>query len=87
MGNEPTSFVPAVGYWLIGVDDDDPALVVDGSEWSQGQSSSNIADQARALYSDRYAEFLDNVQAYAYYPFAVTQALCCHSRRRKLYQW
>lgn len=73
VGEEPTSFVPAVGYWEIGVDGDAQVLVVDGSRWSQGNTSSNIAEQARALYGDRYAEFLDNVQAYAYYPFAVAK--------------
>ena len=30
-----------------------------------------IADKARALYGERYAEFLDRVQAYAYFPYAV----------------
>ncbi len=73
IGAEPTSFIPTVGYWMIGVDGDNAVLMVDGSKWSQGESSRNIAEQARALYGDRYAEFLDNVQAYAYYPFAVAK--------------
>ena len=73
IGAEPTSFIPTVGYWMISVDGDNTVLMVDGSKWSQGESSSNIAEQARALYGDRYAEFLDNVQAYAYYPFAVAK--------------
>ena len=38
---------------------------------SQGQASAGLADKARALYGDRYAEFLDRVQAFAYYPYAV----------------
>ncbi len=73
VGGQPTSFIPAVGDWVVGVDGDNKVLVVDGSKWSQGQASANIAEQARALYGDRYAEFLDNVQAYAYYPFAVAR--------------
>ncbi|MBI1876959.1 MAG: hypothetical protein HYR94_01760 [Chloroflexi bacterium] len=48
-------------------------LVVDGRQWEQGQTSAGIAEQARTLYGERYAEFLDNVKAYAYYPFAVAQ--------------
>ena len=46
-------------------------LSVDGRQWKEGQSASGIADKARALYGERYAEFLDRVQAYAYYPYAV----------------
>ena len=47
------------------------ALAVDGRQWKEGQSSAGIADKARALYGERYAEFLDRVQAYAYFPYAV----------------
>jgi hypothetical protein len=36
-----------------------------------GQTSAGLADKARALYGERYAEFLDNVQTYAYFPIAV----------------
>jgi hypothetical protein len=32
-----------------------------------------VADKARAIYGERYAEFLDNVQAYAYFPYAVAK--------------
>ena len=39
----------------------------------KGQSSAGVADKARALYGDRYAEFLDRVQAYAYFPYAVAK--------------
>ena len=37
----------------------------------EGQSSAGVADKARALYGERYAEFLDRVQVYAYYPYRV----------------
>ena len=46
-------------------------LAVDGRQWKEGQSSAGIADKARALYGERYAEFLDRVQAYAYFPYVV----------------
>lgn len=73
VGAAPTTFVPAVGYWIVGVDGDNKVLVVDGRQWSKGQPPANIAEQARALYGDKYAEFLDSVQSYAYYPFAVAK--------------
>ncbi len=71
VGAMPVSFAAAVGNWIIGVDNGNQVLVVDGRKWSQGQASAGLADKARALYGERYAEFLDNVKAYAYYPFAV----------------
>lgn len=71
VGAPPQSFTPAVGNWLIGVDKGNKVLVVDGSQWKRGQASTGLADKARALYGERYAEFLDNVKAFAYYPFAV----------------
>lgn len=71
VGAEPKSFVPVVGFWRIENDGGKKVLVVDGRQWKEGQSSAGIADKARALYGERYAEFLDRVQAYAYYPYAV----------------
>src|SRR5437588_10442255 len=51
----------------------DKVLIVDGRQWKEGQTAAGIADKARALYGDRYAEFLDRVQAYAYFPYAVVK--------------
>lgn len=70
-GAEPKSFVPVVGFWRVEDDNGKKVVVVDGRQWKEGQSSAGIADKARALYGERYAEFLDRVQAYAYYPYAV----------------
>ncbi len=71
VGAPPRSFAPAVGNWIIGLDGDNKVLVVDGRQWRRGQPAADLADKARALYGERYAEFLDNVTAFAYYPFAV----------------
>jgi hypothetical protein len=71
VGAEPKSFVPVVGIWRIEDEAGKKVLAVDGRKWKEGQSSAGIADKARALYGERYAEFLDRVQAYAYYPYAV----------------
>ena len=75
VGAMPVSFAPAVGNWIIGIDKENQVLVVDGRKWRQGQAATGLADKARALYGERYAEFLDNVKAYAYYPFAVAQTV------------
>jgi hypothetical protein len=71
VGAEPKSFVPVVGFWRIEEDNGKNVLVVDGRQWKEGQTSAGIADKARALYGERYAEFLDRVQAYAYFPYVI----------------
>ena len=71
VGAEPKSFTAAVGNWVIVDDGGNKALSVNGSQWARGQTSAGLADKARALYGERYAEFLDNVQSYAYFPIAV----------------
>ena len=73
VGAEPKSFVSVVGVWRIENDGNNKVLVVDGRQWKEGQTSAGIADKARALYGDRYAEFLDRVQAYAYFPYVVAK--------------
>jgi hypothetical protein len=73
VGAEPKSFLSVVGIWRIEADGNNKVLVVDGRQWKQGQTAAGVADKARALYGDRYAEFLDRVQAYAYFPYAVVK--------------
>jgi hypothetical protein len=73
VGAEPTSLVSVVGIWRIENEGGKKVLAVDGRQWKEGQSSAGIADKARALYGERYAEFLDRVQAYAYYPYTVAK--------------
>jgi hypothetical protein len=73
VGAEPTALVSVVGIWRIEGESGRNVLAVDGRQWKEGQSSAGIADKARALYGERYAEFLDRVQAYAYYPYVVAK--------------
>jgi hypothetical protein len=75
VGAEPKSFVPVVGIWRIEDEAGRKVLAVDGRQWKEGQSSAGIADKARALYGERYAEFLDRVLAYAYYPYVVAPSV------------
>ncbi len=73
VGAEPKSLVAVVGVWRIESEGGKNVLAVDGRQWKEGQSSAGVADKARALYGERYAEFLDRVQAYAYYPYTVAK--------------
>ena len=43
------------------------------SGFSSSASAQYIPSRASALYGDRYAEFLDRVQAYAYFPYVVAK--------------
>ncbi|HYM01797.1 MAG TPA: LamG domain-containing protein [Stellaceae bacterium] len=73
VGAEPRAFASVVGIWRIEAEGDKKVLAVDGRQWKEGQASTGLADKARAIYGERYAEFLDNVQAFAYYPYAVAR--------------
>lgn len=70
-GTEPRSFVPVVGNWVVATEDGKNVLLADGRQWKKGDPSGGLADKARALYGSRHEEFLDNVKAFAYYPYAV----------------
>jgi hypothetical protein len=71
VGAEPKSFLSVVGVWRVEAEGNKKVLAVDGRQWKEGQTAAGVADKARALYGDRYAEFLDRVQAYAYFPYTV----------------
>ena len=75
VGAEPTTFAAIVGNWVIVADGDKRVMAVDGRKWKEGQPSAGLADKARTIYGERYAEFLDSVQAYAYYPYAVAKGV------------
>ena len=75
-GEAPSQFEPVVGDWLVSEAGGQRGLMVDGSKWRQGTPSANLADQAKRLYGERYAEFLDGVKAFAFYPLAVYKGDC-----------
>jgi hypothetical protein len=70
---DPKALVSVVGVWRVEAASGKNVLAVDGRQWKHGQSSAGIAEKARALYGERYAEFLDRVQAYAYFPYMVAK--------------
>ena len=74
-GAEPSRFLAVVGDWSIATDDGKKVLLVDGRQWKKGQPAGGLADKARAIYGSRHEEFIDNVKAFAYFPYAVTQGV------------
>src|SRR5215467_6115258 len=75
VGGQPNSFVPIVGNFSIGAEGENKVLVIDGSGWKQGQTAAGLAEHAKSLYGERYGEFLDNVKAFAYFPYAVATGI------------
>ena len=75
VGSDPTTFVNVVGVWRIEAEGDNKLLAVDGRKWKEGQASAGLAERAKALYGERYAEFLDRVQAFAYFPYTVAKGV------------
>ena len=73
VGAEPKSLIPVVGIWRVENERGNTVLAVDGRQWKEGQSAAGLAEKAKTLYGERYAEFLDRVQAFAYYPYAVAK--------------
>ncbi len=80
VGGPASSFEGVVGDWYVGEADGKRGLMVDGTRWRQGTPSANLADQAKKLYGDRYAEFLDGVKAFAFYPLSVWNGECAGDR-------
>lgn len=74
-GAEPTRFLGVVGNWVVTPDDGKNVLMVDGREWKKGQPAGGLADKARLIYGSRHEEFIDNVKAFAYFPYAVAQGV------------
>lgn len=72
-GAEPARFLSVVGDWSIVTDDGKKVLLVDGRAWKKGQPAGGLADKARAIYGSRHEEFIDNVKAFAYFPYAVAK--------------
>ena len=48
-------------------------LGVDGRSWLRGQPAGGLAEKARSIYGARNEEFIDNVKAWAYFPYAVAR--------------
>jgi hypothetical protein len=72
-GAEPVRFLAMVGDWSIAKEEGKPVLLVDGRTWKNGQPAGGLADKARAIYGSRHEEFIDNVKAFAYFPYAVAR--------------
>jgi hypothetical protein len=64
-----------VGNWIVTKDGAKNVLMVDGRQWKRGDPSGGLADKARAIYGSRHEDFIDNVKAFAYFPYAIAQGV------------
>ncbi|HEV7664807.1 MAG TPA: hypothetical protein VGQ62_14825, partial [Chloroflexota bacterium] len=62
VGTAPKNFSTPIGFWTIGtVDGSKPVLFEDGTQWATANHGNILADQAKALYGDRWAEFVEDL--------------------------
>jgi hypothetical protein len=73
VGGESSKFLSVVGNWSVIDDGGKRVMAVDGREWLRGNPSRSLAENARAIYGARHEEFIDNVKAFAYFPYAVAK--------------
>jgi hypothetical protein len=73
VGGESGKFLSMVGNWVVVQDGDKKCLAVDGRQWMKGQPAGGLAQKARSIYGSRHEEFIDNVKAFAYFPYAVAK--------------
>ena len=72
-GSESKLFLSVVGNWSVIEDEGKKVLAVDGREWLRGNPARNLAENARVIYGSRHEDFVDNVKAFAYFPYAVAK--------------
>src|SRR4030095_11736852 len=70
-GRESSKFLSGVGNWFLVDGGGKKVLGVDGRKGLRGQPAGGLAEKARSIYGSRHEEFLDNVKAFAYFPYAV----------------
>lgn len=73
VGGESSKFLSVVGNWVIVDDGGKQVMAVDGRQWQKGQPAGGLAEKAREIYGARHEEFIDNVKAFAYFPYAVAK--------------
>src|SRR6201988_4068892 len=73
VGRVSTKFLALVGTWSVVHDGGTKVLGVGGRQWLRGQPAGGLAQNARAIYGSRHEEFIDNVKAFAYFPYAVAK--------------
>lgn len=72
-GGESSKFLSVVGNWSVVEDGGKKVYAVDGRAWLRGNPSRSLAENARAIYGSKHEDFIDNVKAFAYFPYSVAK--------------
>src|SRR5262245_29482894 len=75
VGGESSRFLSVVGNWAVTDDGGKKVLAVDGREWLRGNPARGLAENARAIYGSKHEDFVDNVKAFAYFPYSVAKEI------------
>src|SRR5262245_3492135 len=70
-GQQSAKFLAVVGNWSVVDDGGTKVIGVYGRQWLREQPSNGLAQNARAIYGSKHEDFIDNVKAFAYFPYAV----------------
>ncbi len=72
-GAPSAKFLAVVGNWGIVDDGGKHVIAADGREWLRGNPARGLAENARKIYGAKHEDFVDNVKAFAYFPYAVAK--------------
>lgn len=70
----PENFHMIVGNWIKDLSEMEPAILQDGSHFSSPISAGINRTLGRFIGQRRYMEYLDNIEAYHYFPLAIAKA-------------
>jgi hypothetical protein len=73
VGQQPQTFEPMVGTWIVAEDGGEKVIMVDGRPWvaSKDNPTKLLIQSARRLYGTNNEELMDNAKQFAYFPVAV----------------
>ncbi|MBF0467561.1 MAG: pyruvate, phosphate dikinase [Desulfamplus sp.] len=70
--DEPKDFYIHAGYWNVAQEDGQKCAIQDGSQWGNALTSGGSRLMGK-MFGTSYQEFLDNIEAYYYFPLAIAK--------------
>lgn len=70
--NDPKELYVHTGFWSTANEGEENICIQDGSKWGN-MLTSGVTRLMGKMFGDTYQEFLDNIEAYYYFPFAIAK--------------
>ncbi|RJP56248.1 MAG: pyruvate, phosphate dikinase [Deltaproteobacteria bacterium] len=70
--NDPKELYVHTGFWKTVKEKDHIRCIQDGAKWGNALTS-GVSKLMGKMFGDSYQEFLDNIDAYHYFPFAIAK--------------